>query len=58
MVFYLSLLKKIQQNKGETDLKALIDYIYNSVRLEAGHIGKKQTPQINPSPAAADKWEE
>ena len=56
--FTYFLLKKLQQTKGETDLKALSDYIYNSVRLEAGHIGKIQTPQVNPSSQAADKWEE
>ena len=56
--FTYFLLKKLQQTKGATDLKALSDYIYNYVRLEAGHIGKIQTPQVNASSAATDKWED
>jgi hypothetical protein len=55
--FTYFLLKKLQQTGGDVDLKELGESIYNSVRLEAGHIGKKQTPQVNASSAAADKWE-
>jgi hypothetical protein len=55
--FTYFLLKKLQQTKGEASLKELSDYIHNSVAKEAGIIGKIQTPQVNASSQAADKWE-
>ena len=51
-------LKKLQQTKGEVELKVLGDYIHQSVTKQAALKSKIQTPQVNASSQAADKWED
>ena len=56
--FTYFLLKKLQESKGSVTYKELSDYLIYQVKKETGLSGKIQTPQINTSSAAADKWEE
>lgn len=52
------LLKKLQESKGDVNLKDLNAYLKEKVGLEAVLINsKEQNPQVNTSAESLDKWE-
>ena len=54
--FTYFLLKKLQETKGDVSYKQLSDYLNYQVKKETGLSGKIQSPQVNASSQAADKW--
>lgn len=56
-LFTYFLLKKLQETKGDVDLKTLSDYLVKQVKLNSIlHNNKPQTPQVNVSTALQDEW--
>lgn len=56
-IFTYYLLKKLQESKGEVQLKDLFDFVTTRVSQQSLIVNKKsQTPQINISPSLGDSW--
>jgi hypothetical protein len=57
-LFTYYLLKGLQDTKGNTSLKQLVDYVTTNVRRQSIVInGKNQTPTANVSPALSSTWQ-
>jgi uncharacterized caspase-like protein len=57
-MFTYFLLKKIQETRGNVDLKTLGDYITKQVSQKSADINKKkQTPCVTPSATVGEEWQ-
>lgn len=56
-IFTYYLLKKLQESKGEVQMKDLVDFVITNVSQQSIIVNKKsQTPQINLSPSINNDW--